>query len=82
MKGQEDAETGKVTFEFGEEQFKAAKQTKDVYCAYYSEGDNAHYDNLLDGEFWAKAKEALDGKDSRFSVNLPTTSLRIPWESE
>ena len=36
-----DKETGKVTFQFGEEQFKAAKQSIDVLCQYYSEGDNA-----------------------------------------
>ena len=62
----EDPETGKVTFQFGEEQFKAAKQSVDVLCQYYSEGDNEHYDNLLDGEFWAKAQEALDGNDKSF----------------
>ena len=62
----EDAETGKVTFEFGEEQFKAAKQSADVLCQYYSEGDNSYYDNLLDGKFWAKAQEALDGNDKTF----------------
>lgn len=61
-----DAETGKVTFQFSEEQFKAAKQTVDALCQYYSEGDNDHYDNLLDGEFWAKAQEALDGNDKSF----------------
>ena len=62
----EDAATGKVTYEFSEEQFKAAKQTADVSCQYYSEGDNEYYDNLLDGEFWAKAQEAFDGDDKTF----------------
>lgn len=62
----EDKETGKVTFEFSEEQFKAAKQTVDVTCQYYSEGDDDLYDELLDGEFWAKAQEALDGNDKSF----------------
>ena len=33
----EDAATGKVTYEFSEDQFKAAKQTADVSCQYYSE---------------------------------------------
>lgn len=65
-----DKETGKVTFQFGEEQFKAAKQTVDALCQYYSEGDNDHYDNLLDGEFWAKAQEALDGNDKSFFGNF------------
>ena len=64
---EEDAETGKVTFEFGEEQFKAAMQTKDVCCDYYSEGDSTYYDELLDGEFWAKAQEAVEGNDSVLS---------------
>ena len=62
----EDAATGKVTYEFSEEQFKAAKQTADVSCQYYSEGDNEYYDNLLDGEFWTKAQEAFDGDDKTF----------------
>ena len=66
----EDAETGKVTFEFGEEQFKAAMQTKDVYCAYYSEGDSTYYDDLLYGEFWAKAQEAVEGNDKTFLGNF------------
>lgn len=67
---EEDAETGKVTFEFGEEQFKAAMQTKDVCCDYYSEGDSAYYDELLDGEFWAKAEAAFDGDDKTFLGNF------------
>ena len=62
----EDPKTGKVTFQFSEEQFKAAKQTVDVLCQYYSEGDNEYYDNLLDGEFWTKAQEAFDGNDKTF----------------
>lgn len=61
-----DEKTGKVTFQFGEEQFKAAKQSVDVSCQYYSEGDSEYYDNLLDGEFWAKAQEAFDGNDKTF----------------
>lgn len=61
-----DEKTGKVTFQFGEEQFKAAKQSADVSCQYYSEGDSEYYDNLLDGEFWAKAQEAFDGNDKTF----------------
>lgn len=66
----EDAATGKVTFEFGEEQFKAAKQTVDILCQYYSKGDNAYYDELLDGEFWAKAQEAVEGNDKTFLGNF------------
>ena len=62
----EDVYTGKVTFEFSEEQFKAAKQSVDVICQYYSEGDDSHYDELLNGKFWAKAQEALDGNDKTF----------------
>lgn len=62
----EDAKTGKVTFQFSEEQFKAAKQSVDITCQYYSEGDDDLYDDLLDGEFWTKAQEALDGNDKSF----------------
>ena len=67
---EEDAETGKVTFEFGEEQFKAAMQTKDVCCDYYSAGDDDYYDNMLDGEFWNKAQEAFEGNDKTFLGNF------------
>lgn len=67
---EEDAETGKVTFEFGEEQFKAAMQTKDMSCQYYSAGDDDYYDNMLDGEFWAKAEAAFDGDDKTFLGNF------------
>ena len=67
---EEDAETGKVTFEFGEEQFKAAMQTKDVCCQYYSAGDDDYYDNMLDGEFWNKAQEAFEGNDKTFLGNF------------
>ena len=67
---EEDAETGKVTFEFGEEQFKAAMQTKDVCCQYYSAGDDDYYDNMLDGEFWTKAEEAVVGNDKSFLGNF------------
>lgn len=73
-----DAETGKVTYEFGEEQFKAAKQTIDALCQYYSEGDNDYYDKLLDGEFWAKAKEALDGNDKSFFGNFADNFFEDP----
>lgn len=73
-----DDKTGKVTFQFGEEQFKAAKQTVDVLCQYYSEGDNEYYDNLLDGEFWAKAQEALDGNDKTFFGNFADNFFEDP----
>lgn len=73
-----DDKTGKVTFQFGEEQFKAAKQTVDVLCQYYSEGDNDYYDNLLDGEFWAKAQEALDGNDKTFFGNFADNFFEDP----
>ena len=65
-----DKDTGKTTFEFGEEQFKAAKQTMDVTCQYYSEGDDEYYDNMADGEFWAKAQEAVEGDDKTFLGNF------------
>ena len=73
-----DDKTGKVTFQFGEEQFKAAKQTVDVLCQYYSEGDNDYYDNLLDGEFWAKAQEARDGNDKTFIGNFADNFFEDP----
>ena len=62
--------TGEVTYEFGEEQFKAAKQTVDTTCQYYSEGDDDYYDNMLDGDFWAKAQEAVEGDDKTFLGNF------------
>ena len=65
-----DKDTGKTTFEFGEEQFKAAKQTLDVTCQYYSEGDDDYYDNMADGDFWAKAQEAVEGDDKTFLGNF------------
>lgn len=73
-----DEKTGKVTFQFGEEQFKAAKQTVDVLCQYYSKGDSYYYDNLLDGEFWAKAQEALDGNDKTFFGNFADNFFEDP----
>lgn len=73
-----DEKTGKVTFQFGEEQFKAAKQTVDVLCQYYSEDDNEYYDNLLDGEFWAKAQEAFDGNDKTFFGNFADNFFEDP----
>ena len=62
--------TGEVTYEFGEEQFKAAKQTVDTNCQYYSEGDDDYYDNMLGGEFWEKAQEAVEGDDKTFLGNF------------
>ncbi len=63
-------DAGKVTYEFGEEQFKAAKQTMDVTCQYYSEGDDDYYDDMLDGTFWEKAQEAVEGDDKTFLGNF------------
>ena len=62
--------TGEVTYEFGEEQFKAAKQTVDTNCQYYSECDDDYYDNMLGGEFWEKAQEAVEGDDKTFLGNF------------
>ena len=47
---------GNVTYEFSEGQFMAANQTADIISGSYSEGDDDYYDNMLDGEFWSKAK--------------------------
>lgn len=63
-------DAGKVTYEFGEEQFKAAKQTVDITCQFYSEGDDDYYDNMAGGEFWAKAQEAVEGNDKTFLGNF------------
>lgn len=63
-------DAGNVSYEFGEEQFKAAKQTMDVTCQYYSEGDDDYYDNMLDGTFWEKAQEAVEGNDKTFLGNF------------
>ncbi len=63
-------DAGNVSYEFGEEQFKAARQTVDTTCQYYSEGDDDYYDNMLDGDFWAKAQEAVEGDDKTFLGNF------------
>lgn len=71
-------EAGNVTFQYGEEQFKAAKQTVDILCQYYSEGDNEYYDSLLDGDFWAQAQEAFDGNDKTFFGNFADNFFEDP----
>ena len=58
--------SGNVTYQYSKEQFEAAAQTKDVTCQYYSDGDDDYYDNMLDGEFWTKAQEAVEGNDKSF----------------
>ena len=63
-------DAGNVSYEFGEEQFKAARQTVDTTCQYYSEGDDDYYDNMLDGTFWEKAQEAVEGDDKTFLGNF------------
>ena len=63
-------DAGNVSYEFGEEQFKAARQTVDTTCQYYSEGDDDYYDNMLDGTFWEKAQEAVEGNDKTFLGNF------------
>ena len=67
---EEDAETGNVTYQYSKEQFEAAAQTKDATCQYYSDGDDDYYDNMLDGEFWTKAQEAVEGNDKSFLGNF------------
>lgn len=71
-------EAGNVTFQYGEEQFKAAKQTVDILCQYYSEGDNEYYDSILDGDFWAQAQEAFDGNDKTFFGNFADNFFEDP----
>ena len=62
--------SGNVTYQYSKEQFEAAAQTKDVTCQYYSDGDDDYYDNMLDGEFWTKAQEAVEGNDKSFLGNF------------
>ena len=62
--------SGNVTYQFSKEQFEAAAQTKDMTCQYYSAGDDDYYDNMLDGEFWTKAEEAVVGNDKSFLGNF------------
>lgn len=73
-----DEATGEVTYQYSEEQFKAAKQTVDILCQYYSEGDSEYYDNLLDGDFWAQAQEAFDGNDKSFFGNFADNFFEDP----
>ena len=61
-----DFTTGNYTYTYGKEKFDAAKQTKDLLCEFYSEGDSKLYDYLLNGEFWSKVKDAYYGKDKTF----------------
>ena len=74
----ETDDSGNVTFEFGEEQFTAAKQTVDVICQYYSEGDDDYYDGLLDGDFWTQAQKAFDGNDKTFFGNFADNFFEDP----
>lgn len=62
--------SGNVTYQFSKEQFEAAAQTKDMTCQFYSSGDDDYYDNMLDGEFWTKAEEAVVGNDKSFLGNF------------
>ena len=62
--------SGNVTYQFSKEQFEAAAQTKDMTCQFYSAGDDDYYDNMLDGEFWTKAEEAVVGNDKSFLGNF------------
>ena len=67
---EEDAETGSVTYQYSKEQFEAAAQTKDMSCQFYSADDDDYYANMLDGEFWTKAQEAVEGNDKTFLGNF------------
>ena len=62
--------SGNVTYQFSKEQFEAAAQTKDMTCQFYSAGDDDYYDDMLDGEFWTKAEEAVVGNDKSFLGNF------------
>lgn len=69
---------GNVTYEFSEGQFMAANQTADIISGSYSEGDDDYYDNMLDGEFWSKAKAALNGDDKSFLGNFADNFYEDP----
>ena len=71
-------EDGNVTYELGEEQFKAAKQTMDIQCQYVSDGDDDLYDNLLDGDFWSQAEETLNSSDKTFFGNFEDNFFMDP----
>lgn len=73
-----DPETGDVSYQFGEEQFKAAKQTRDVSSELYSSGDNQFFDDLDNGEFWSKAEDALNGSDKSYLGNFADTFFEDP----
>ena len=42
------------------------------------EGDDDYYDNMLDGEFWSKAKVALNGDDKSFLGNFADNFYEDP----
>lgn len=79
-----DADTGAVTFQFDQERFLKAQQTTDITASYYSEGDDAFYDQLLDddgdeiGEFWTMADEAFNGEDKTFFGNFESNFFEDP----
>lgn len=57
-----DFTTGNYTYTYGKEKFDAAKQTKDLLCEFYSEGDSKLYDYLLNGNFGQKLKMLIMAK--------------------
>ncbi len=57
---------GAPVYQYDEARYVAAKQTINVVSSYYSAGDNGHYDALLDGTFFDKAEEAVNGDDKSF----------------
>ncbi len=65
-----DSATGEYIYQYGEEQFLAAKQTVEVASNYYSSGDDEMYDCILDGKFFDVALEALQGDDKTFFGNF------------
>ncbi len=79
-----DPDTGAVTFQFNEERFLKAQQTTNITTSYYSEGDDAFYDGLLDddgdgyGEFWTMADEAFNGEDKTFFGNFESNFFMEP----
>lgn len=73
-----DPDTGAVTFQYNEERFLKAQQTTDITASYYSEGDDAFYDENLDGDFWAMADEAFNGEDKTFFGEFESNFFEDP----
>lgn len=73
-----DPDTNNETYQFDKERFLKAQQTVDITASYYSEGDDAFYDDNLDGDFWAMADEAFNGTDKTFFGEFESNFFEDP----